>query len=95
MNAAAKNGDRARERLIERGRYLYRVTEDILVAMEDMEVNRTELARRLGKNKSQISKLLQGSANMTLGTLSDIAFELNLTLEKTFKEYTRLRKRLI
>jgi transcriptional regulator with XRE-family HTH domain len=83
-----------RQRDLARGAYLFRVTEDILVAMEDQGVSKAELAQRLGKSKARISQLLGGSSNMTIGTLADIAFALGLTLDKTFKEYSARRHRL-
>jgi transcriptional regulator with XRE-family HTH domain len=87
-----EKGPRARD--LARGSYLFRVTEDILVAMEDLGVTKSELARRLGKSKPRITQLLSGSSNMTIGTLSDIAVELGLNLDKTFKEYSARRYRL-
>jgi transcriptional regulator with XRE-family HTH domain len=85
------NAQRDRERDLARGAYLFRVTEDILVAMEDQGVSKAELAQRLGKSKARISQLLGGSSNMTIGTLAEIAFVLGLTLDKTFKEYSEGR----
>jgi len=87
-----EKGPRARD--LARGSYLFRVTEDVLVAMEDLGVTKSELARRLGKSKPRITQLLSGSSNMTIGTLSDIAVELGLNLDKTFKEYSVERYRL-
>lgn len=73
---------------------MFRVTEDILVAMEDLGITKTELAKRLGISKPRVTQLLGGSSNMTIGTLSDITFELGLSLDKTFKEYSVQRERL-
>ena len=94
MTALAKREKGNRERDLARGSYLFRVTEDILVAMEDLGVTKAELAKRLGKSKPRITQLLSGSSNMTIGTLSDIAVELGLNLDKTFKEYSAQRYRL-
>ncbi len=85
----SKNSSRARD--LARGSHLFRVTEDILVAMEDLGITKSELASRLGISKPRISQLLKGSSNMTIGTLSDIAFELGLNLDKTFKVYSAQR----
>ena len=90
--AKREKGNRARD--LARGSYLFRVTEDILVAMEDLGVTKAELAKRLGKSKPRITQLLSGSSNMTIGTLSDIAVELGLNLDKTFEEYSVQRYRL-
>lgn len=83
-----------RERDLARGAFLFRVTEDILVAMEDCGVTKAELAQRLGKSKARISQLLSGDTNMTIGTLADIAFALGLTPDKTFREYSDQRNRI-
>ena len=40
-------------------------------------LGKTDLANRLNVSKPRITKLLDGSANMTLRTLADIAFELD------------------
>jgi transcriptional regulator with XRE-family HTH domain len=88
----SQKGNRTRD--LTRGSYLFRVTEDILIAMEDLGISKSELAKRLGKSKPRITQLLSGGSNMTIGTLSDIAFELGLNLDKTFKEYSVQRYRL-
>jgi transcriptional regulator with XRE-family HTH domain len=92
MSGKGKNSNRARD--LARGSYLFRVTEDILIAMEDLGFTKSELANKLGISKPRISQLLKGSSNMTIGTLSDIAYELGLNLDKTFHEYSAQRYRL-
>lgn len=54
------------------------VTEDLLCAMERLGITQAELARRLNKSRSTISRILDGDRNMTLRTLSNIAFELGI-----------------
>jgi len=66
------------ERLFSREELVYNVTEDILIAMEDLDVSKKELSERLGKSRSFITQTLNGSRNMTLGTLSDICFVLGI-----------------
>ena len=80
-----ENCNRARD--LARGSYLFRVTEDILIVMEDLGITKSELATKLGISRPRISQLLKGGSNMTIGTLSDIAYELGLNLDKTFIEY--------
>ncbi|KMK17760.1 hypothetical protein ABW09_11985 [Pluralibacter gergoviae] len=58
-------------------RLRFNTTEDILLAMQDSGTSKAELAKKLGKSKSYISQVLDGSRNMTLNTLSDIAYALN------------------
>lgn len=91
MITSEKGGNSNRTRDLARGSYLFCITEDILVAMEDLGITKSELAKKLGISKSRISQLLRGSSNMTIGTLSDIAYELGLHLDKTFKEYSAQR----
>jgi transcriptional regulator with XRE-family HTH domain len=74
-----KEFSKAEDRAYAREDLVYNVTEDILVALEDLEVSKKDLARKLGKSKSYVTQLLSGARNMTLGTLSDICFALDLT----------------
>ncbi len=53
-------------------RIILEATERLCELMEKQAVSRTELADRLGTNKSRVSQLLNGTANMTLRTLSDL-----------------------
>jgi len=69
------------ERAFAREELVYNVTEDLLVILEDLEVNKKELARRLGKSRSYITQILSGSRNMTLGSFSDICFALGFKPE--------------
>jgi len=68
----------AEDRAFAREELVYNVTEDILVALEDMDVNKKELARRLGRSGSYVTQILSGARNMTLGSLSDICFALGI-----------------
>ncbi len=75
----------AEKKLYARVDLAYNVSEDILVAMEDQEVSKKELARRLGKSASYVTQLLSGSRNMTLGSLSDISLSLGLKVRVLFE----------
>lgn len=48
------------------------VTELISELMPRENINRTELAKRLGVGKSYVTQLLDGTSNMTLRTISDV-----------------------
>lgn len=76
INTSSKS---ASDKAYAREDLVYNVTEDILVLLEDLDVSKQELARRLGKSKSFVSQILSGARNMTLGTLSDICFVLDVT----------------
>jgi ribosome-binding protein aMBF1 (putative translation factor) len=56
------------------------VTELIVERMEREGINKTQLAKKLGRSKGYITQLLDGRANMTLRTLSDIMWALDCTL---------------
>lgn len=77
---------RAEARAYAREDLIYNVTEELLVQMEELGVTKLELARRLGKSRSYVTQLLSGARNMTLGTLSDICFELGITPRVSFAE---------
>lgn len=64
----------------------FNVTEDILIQMEDRGVSKSDLAEKLGKTKAYISQLLSGSRNMTLRTLADICFALDIKPTVCFEE---------
>lgn len=52
------------------------VSEEIWAVLNKAGMTKADLAAKLGVSRPRISKLLDGSANMTLRTLADIAFEL-------------------
>ena len=60
------------ERLLRQERFIVEVTEGIIELMKERAISRKELAEQLGKTKGRISQLIDGEANLTLRTLSDI-----------------------
>jgi antitoxin component HigA of HigAB toxin-antitoxin module len=74
--------DRELAKLTNQEELILDVTELILEKMEDANLNKSQLAERLGTNKSHITQLLRGSRNMTLRTISDIFFELDQRIVK-------------
>ena len=52
--------------------FILEVTEQICKLMKHEGISRQKLAERMGKSKGRISQLLDGEANLTLRTLSDI-----------------------
>jgi len=81
FNVEESNLINSEERAFAREELVYNVTEDLLVILEDFEVNKKELARRLGKSRSYVTQILSGSRNMTLGSFSDICFALGFKPE--------------
>jgi transcriptional regulator with XRE-family HTH domain len=64
------------ERLVAQEELILDATEAIVTLLDVQGVSRQELAERLGKSKGFVSQLLSGERNMTLRTLSDLAFVL-------------------
>lgn len=66
------------------------VTEEIWKVLSLRGISKVELADRLGKSKGFVSQVLNGSRNMTLRTLADIAYALGFGV--SFKlEYPELK----
>lgn len=59
------------------------LTEQIVAAMKELGVNRTELAARMGVSKAFVTKLLRGNTNVTLKTMASLARSLgcNINIE--------------
>jgi transcriptional regulator with XRE-family HTH domain len=64
----------------QRERLEVEVTELICQLMEEKNISRAELARRLGKSRPYVTKLLRDGSNMTLKTISDVFFALGRSL---------------
>lgn len=72
-------------RLQERERLWFDAVESITGLMHAHGVSRTELARRLGVTPAYVTKILRGTHNMTLATLSDVLFALGHQARITVK----------
>ncbi len=59
-------------RLYQQERAIQELTDLTCEIMQEQDVNRSELARRLGKTKGYITQLLDGRTNMTVRTISDV-----------------------
>lgn len=71
--------DEKTRKVIARTNLIHSTTLEIELEMNRQGISRTDLAKRLGKSKSNISAMLDGDRNMTLGTLSSICYELGVT----------------
>ena len=69
--------ERDYERLVEEESLILETTELIEELLELTDVNRKELAERLGRSKGFVTQILAGDRNMTLRTLADLAFALD------------------
>ena len=79
-------------RLLEQETLIAEATELVSQLLEKEQVNRQDLARRLGKSKGFVSQVLSGERNMTLRTLSDLAFALNHRFELATAELRSPRR---
>lgn len=64
-------------RLYQQERAIQELTDMTCEIMQEQNVSRSELARRLGKTKGYITQLLDGRTNMTVRTISDVFTALN------------------
>lgn len=69
-----------------KGELIMDVTEAICELIEKEGISRQELANRIGRSKGFVSQLLNGSRNMTLSTLAEIAFALGFIPNFTFNK---------
>lgn len=67
-------------RLMERERVLVEATEAIGEVMDRLGMTRTALAQRLDVTPANITQILSGTRNLTLGTLSDVFVALGRSL---------------
>jgi transcriptional regulator with XRE-family HTH domain len=56
-------------------------TEELSRVMEERYVSATELGRRIGTSQAYISRVLNGGANFTLGTMTKLAMALGMELK--------------
>lgn len=73
-------------RMFHRDAFILGITEELCAQMEQKGINRAQLATRLGKSKAFISQVLNGHRNMTVGTLADVAFALDIPVKVHFGE---------
>lgn len=59
------------------------ISEHVFAVMERQGVSKAKLARRLGKSRAYVTKILQGNANFTLESLVKIARALDCRLDVT------------
>ena len=79
-------------KMVLRDDLVYNVTEDLLVEMEKQGINKQQLSKKLGKSRAYVTQLLSGKRNMTLGSLSDICFHLNIEPKLKLKSYVNNEK---
>jgi len=61
-------------------RVMVDLTEQICEIMETRGINRDDLARKLGKPRAWVTKMLRGNAGLTLKTITDIFWAFGYTV---------------
>jgi transcriptional regulator with XRE-family HTH domain len=68
-------------RLFQQEWLILEVTELIASLMEEKGIRKKDMAEELGRSKGYVTQLLDGRANMTLRTVSDVMWALGCSLE--------------
>ncbi len=69
--------DPKRHLLLQQERLVLDVTEQVCELMAKQGINRTQLARRLGRTRSEITQMLDGSTDMSLAKVAELFFALD------------------
>jgi transcriptional regulator with XRE-family HTH domain len=72
--------DQEFQKLCQQEKLILDVTEAIAKLMEQQGVSRSDLAKKIDRHKTYVTRLLDGSANMTLRTISDVLCALDSKL---------------
>lgn len=80
-------------KLLQQERTILELTELVCAVLEEEGISRAELARRLGKTRGWVTQLLDGEANMTLRTVSDVFTVLGKQLRVQCEEWDAGKKR--
>jgi plasmid maintenance system antidote protein VapI len=67
------------------------ISEQIIARMAGLDINRSALAETLGKDRSQVTRLLNGNPNVTLKTLVEISSALGTRWEIRLADRTSKR----
>ena len=73
-------------RLLRQDKLILDVTEQFAKAMQDAGLSQADLARKMGRSPSFISKLLSGSRNITLRTIADVSSALSLDVSVSLRD---------
>jgi transcriptional regulator with XRE-family HTH domain len=74
-------------------RIRYQITEQIVEALEEQGLQRRDLADRMGVSAALVSRLLNGSPNLTISTLARVASALGLDVDVRLSAIGKARSR--
>jgi len=72
------------QRLFTKEKTIMEITELICKAMDASGLNQAQLSKKMGQHRSSICKILDGTRNPTLKTISDILFVMGVELKTEF-----------
>lgn len=78
LNKLLKNDDNMK--FYQHERAILEITELICQIMKNNKINKKELAIKLGRSQGHITRILNGSSDMTLRAITDIFWALNSSL---------------
>jgi DNA-binding phage protein len=55
--------------------------EDVLAAMEQKKILKIDLAKRIGKSRQYVGRVLNETSNFSIQSMVEIALALNMTIE--------------
>ncbi|RME41902.1 MAG: XRE family transcriptional regulator [Planctomycetota bacterium] len=79
-------------RLFAQEELILAATELVAETMCNNQINKAELARRVGTSKSNVTQLLAGTRNMTLRTLADLMFVMGKRVRLSARDAGWMRK---
>lgn len=68
-----------------------KVTDCIYEVMQEQGMSQADLARRLGRSRTWVSRLLSGDHNMTIRTAVSVLHELGHNLDFSIDDYTNYK----
>jgi len=68
------------------------LNDQICREMKTQKISRAELARRLGKSRAYVTRMLNGSPNFTMGSLVKVALALGVKIEFNFVSNSTINK---
>ena len=84
--------DKDFERIMMQEDLIMDVTETFCEILERERINKSTLAKLMGKTKGYLSQLLGGGRNLTLRSMADLAFHLGYIVKVEFTKKRSLKK---
>jgi len=79
-----KGESRENRIIFEREAIELEVADKLFEAMQENNLSKAEFARKIGKSKAYVTRLLRGDYNLTIGSLAELAYMLGAKVEISF-----------